>query len=311
MISRAEAAARASAFLREQGSSRSPYAPGARPNPMQEHWIIEPRDPEHGEGEQIDGGSLLVVPFDGPVREISFHPSAPELIGVQNLAEVAGFPGVWCEILDDYLPEFDWWNLIDWLESERATATVYPKRGDVFNAFRLTSYDDVRVVILGQDPYPRPGQAHGLSFSVPVGISKPRALINIHRLLKADLKREPPAHGNLEGWARQGVLLLNAALTVRRDEEGSHLAEWEAITDAVIQAVSDKEEPVVFMLWGGPARAKRRLIASHHYVVEAAHPTSYPTAKNPFITSESFKRADQFLQGSIEWFSDGPIGAST
>jgi uracil-DNA glycosylase len=278
---------------------------------MQGHWIVEPRDPRHGEGEQVDGGSLLVVPSDGPVRMIDSHPSAPELIGLQHLAEIAGFPVAWCEILDDYLSDFDWWHLIDWLEAERATTTVYPDEKDVFNAFRLTSYDDVRVVILGQDPYPRPGQADGLAFSVPVDTSKPRALINIHRLLKADLEREPPAHGNLEGWARQGVLLLNAALTVRRDDEGSHLAEWEAVTDAVIQAVSDKEEPVVFMLWGAAARAKRGLIAPHHHVIEAAHPTSYPSAKDPFIMSESFKKADEFLHGAIDWNSAGPLGEST
>lgn len=301
MITRTEAVARADAFLKSQGSNQLAYAMGARVNPIQELWVIEPRDPEPSAGEILVGGSLLVVPFDGPVHAIDGHGSV-ELIGLQWPAETAGLPADWSNVLYDYLEAFDWWSHIDWLRAERAHARVYPDDDDVFNAFRRTSFEDVRVVILGQDPYPRLGQAHGLAFSVPLGVRKPQALINIHRLLKAEFPEvEPPSHGNLESWADQGVLLLNTALTVRHEDEGSHLNAWERVTDAVIQALGEREEPIVFMLWGGPARKKRHLIGAHHLPIEAAHPTSYATAKDPFFESQSFRRAEAVLNGSIKW----------
>lgn len=175
---------------------------------------------------------------------------------------------------------------MEWLDSERAEREVYPRPEDVFAAFDLTSYDDIRVVILGQDPYPQLGQAHGLCFSVPSGIRKPRSLINIHKLLQSDLKIAPPDHGNLEGWARQGVLLLDTALTVRHGVAGSHADHWKVFTDAVIQAVNDKDKRVVFILCGAYARSKKKFIdTTRHRIVESAHPTSRQNATEPFMES--------------------------
>lgn len=301
MISRHDAVERASAYLRERGSSWVAFAEGARPNPTQDLWVVEHRDPQHQPGEMISGGSVLVVPSSGPVREVSYHPSAQELIGLQDPAEVAGLPSDWSEVLADYLDGFDWWSLIDWLDSERTECDVYPSAEGVFGAFRLTPYDQTRVVILGQDPYPRPGQAHGLSFSVPRNIPKPRSLINIHRLLRAE-NITPSDHGNLEGWARQGVLMLNTALTVRHGKPGSHASKWKTVTDAAIQAVSEKDEPVVFILWGAHARSRKRLIdVSRHRVIESAHPTSRANAKDPFMRSQPFSETNQVLKAPIKW----------
>ena len=152
---------------------------------------------------------------------------------------------------------------------------VYPPADQVFNAFNLSSYDDTRVVILGQDPYHGPGQAHGMSFSVPDGLArKPPSLVNILKLLKADVGVELST-GNLEGWARQGVLLLNTTLTVREGTAGSHQGQgWETFTDAVISALDEKEERVVFILWGREAQKKKKLIKNPlHAWIESVHPS--------------------------------------
>jgi uracil-DNA glycosylase len=183
---------------------------------------------------------------------------------------------------------------------------VMPPPADVFNAPRLTPLEAVRVVILGQDPYPTPGDAHGLAFSVAHGVPVPRSLANIFRELKADLGITPPGHGNLEAWARQGVLLLNAALTVEAGQAGSHRKlGWQALTDAMIRAVATRDEPAVFILWGADAQAKRPLIdPARHAVIESAHPSPL-SASRGFFGSRPFSRANAFLRelglGEVDW----------
>jgi len=183
--------------------------------------------------------------------------------------------------------------------------TVYPPGKLIFNAFNLTPFNQLKVVILGQDPYHGFGQAHGLCFSVPVGIKPPPSLINIFKELKTDLGIEPPVHGNLEHWAKQGVLLLNASLTVSAGEANSHAqCGWHTFTDAVIKKVSDEKSGVIFLLWGNFARAKKSLIdSSKHFVLEAAHPS--PLSGGAFFGCKHFSKTNQLLrqQGKeeIDW----------
>lgn len=183
---------------------------------------------------------------------------------------------------------------------------ILPAATDVFNAPRLTPLEAVRVVILGQDPYPTPGDAHGLAFSVRHGVPAPRSLANIFKELKADLGLAPPGHGNLAAWAERGVLLLNAALTVEAGQAGSHRKlGWQAITDAMIRAVAMRDEPAVFILWGADAQAKRSLIASdRHGIIESAHPSPL-SASRGFFGSRPFSRANAFLRekglGEVDW----------
>ena len=195
--------------------------------------------------------------------------------------------------------EFDqeyWGELQSFVRDERSRATVYPPHEDVFAALHLTPYADTRVLILGQDPYHGPGQAHGLCFSVRPGVRIPPSLVNIHKELHADLGIPVPDHGNLEGWARQGVLLLNATLTVRAGQAGSHQGKgWERFTDEVITAVNDKPEHVVFILWGGYARKKKALIGrSRHTIVESPHPSPL-SAHNGFFGSKPFSQTNDAL----------------
>ena len=195
--------------------------------------------------------------------------------------------------------EFDkpyWPTLQQFVAEERAQGPVYPPHDQVFAALHLTPYADVKVLILGQDPYHGPRQAHGLCFSVPHGIAQPPSLQNIFAELRDDLGIEPPTHGNLEAWARQGVLLLNAFLTVRARQAGSHRsAGWEAFTDEVIRAVSAKPERVVFVLWGAFARRKKQLVdLTRHVVIESAHPSPL-SAHNGFFGSKPFSRANAAL----------------
>ncbi|MCX7865450.1 MAG: uracil-DNA glycosylase [Novosphingobium sp.] len=186
---------------------------------------------------------------------------------------------------------------------------IYPPRGSRLRALELTPLDQVRVVILGQDPYHGPGQAHGLCFSVPDGVRIPPSLANIFSEIASDLGIPPPAHGNLEGWARQGVLLLNNALTVEEGRAGSHQnIGWEAITDAAVAAVAAKKEPCVFMLWGSHARRKAERVAdlahSRHLVLTAAHPSPL-SAHAGFFGCRHFSKANAFLEangrGAIDW----------
>jgi uracil-DNA glycosylase len=189
------------------------------------------------------------------------------------------------------------------LKTERATgATIYPPGPQIFNAFDLTPFDKVKVVILGQDPYHGPGQAHGLSFSVQNGITSPPSLINIFKELHNDLGVAIPKHGNLTRWAEQGVLLLNAVLTVRAKEPGSHAKiGWMNFTDAVIKTISDQKENIVFMLWGRFAHEKQVLIdETKHHVLKAAHPSPFSADKG-FFGCKHFSRTNELLvQNKIE-----------
>ncbi|MDE0134671.1 MAG: uracil-DNA glycosylase [Acidimicrobiales bacterium] len=205
--------------------------------------------------------------------------------------------------------EFDkpyWPVLQQFVADERAQGAVYPPHDQVFAALHLTPYADVKVLILGQDPYHGPRQAHGLCFSVPLGIPQPPSLQNIFAELRDDLGIEPPSHGNLEGWASQGVLLLNAFLTVRARQAASHRsAGWETFTDEVIRAVSAKPDRVVFILWGGFARRKKSLVdLTRHVVIESAHPSPL-SAHNGFFGSKPFSRANAALAAGgrepVDW----------
>ena len=205
--------------------------------------------------------------------------------------------------------EFDkpyWKPLQDFVRTERAEHTVYPPDNDVFAAIHLTSHANTRVVILGQDPYHGPRQAHGLSFSVRRGVAVPPSLQNIYKELQSDLGIAPPRHGNLEHWAEQGVLLLNTTLTVRAGQAASHQGKgWEAFTDQVIRVVNDKSDPVVFILWGSHARKKKALIdGDRHVVVESAHPSPL-SAHNGFFGSRPFSTTNAALTARsrqpIDW----------
>lgn len=174
--------------------------------------------------------------------------------------------------------------------------TIYPPGSRIFHAFDQTPIDQVKVVILGQDPYHGAGQAHGLSFSVPNGVPPPPSLINIFKEIQTDIGVDPPRHGNLEHWAKQGVLLLNASLTVRAGEPMSHSKiGWAVFTDMVIKTISEKKKHVVFMLWGKFAREKKILIdTSKHLVLESAHPSPL-SAHNGFFGSRHFSKANEYL----------------
>jgi uracil-DNA glycosylase len=195
----------------------------------------------------------------------------------------------------------------DFLVSERKSENlIYPSGPNIFKAFDLTPLAKLKAVILGQDPYHGPGQAHGLSFSVPEGIPIPPSLRNIFKELKADLSIEKPISGNLEKWANQGVLLLNATLTVRANEAGSHQNRgWEKFTDAIISSISREKEGIVFMLWGKYAQAKESLIDSNkHLILMAAHPSPF-AADRGFFGCKHFSKANDYLKkkgkNEIDW----------
>ena len=197
-------------------------------------------------------------------------------------------------------------SLVHFLRAEKAAGVrIFPPGSQIFRAFELTPVDQVKVVILGQDPYHGPGQAHGLSFSVPVGVTAPPSLKNIFKEIETDLGVQMSGCPNLESWARQGVLLLNAVLTVRCGEAASHgKIGWQEFTDAVIKYISDNCEGVVFMLWGNYARGKAVLIdRSRHCVLEAAHPS--PLARGAFFGSRHFSQANaaltSFGRAPINW----------
>ena len=196
-------------------------------------------------------------------------------------------------------------RLNEFLDKEYSSQIIYPKRSQMFYAFELTSPKDIKVVILGQDPYHGVGQAHGLSFSVPEGVPAPPSLKNIFKEIETDLGIKMSGYPNLENWARQGVLLLNAVLTVRSSEAASHSKiGWQEFTDAVIKYISDNCEGVVFMLWGNFARGKSELIDhSKHCVLEAAHPS--PLARGAFFGCRHFSQANNYLTSTsrspINW----------
>ncbi|HEX4866905.1 MAG TPA: uracil-DNA glycosylase [Acidimicrobiales bacterium] len=202
----------------------------------------------------------------------------------------------WNPVLRAELAKPYWPELQRFVAEERAVGPVYPPADEVFAALHLTPYADVKVLILGQDPYHGPGQAHGLCFSVRPGVPLPPSLQNVFTELEADLGIEPPGHGCLDAWARQGVLLLNTTLTVRARQAASHQGKgWETFTDEVIRAVSAKPERVVFILWGAAARRKRALVdTSRHVVIESAHPSPL-SARSGFFGSRPFSRANAAL----------------
>ena len=212
----------------------------------------------------------------------------------------------WKDALADEFGKPYFVSLVRFLHEEKAAGKrIFPPGNQIFRAFDLTPLDKVKVVILGQDPYHGAGQAHGLSFSVPDGAPAPPSLKNIFKEIETDLGIRMSGYPNLEKWARQGVLMLNAVLTVRSGEAASHSkAGWEQFTDAVIKCISDRSEGVVFLLWGSFARSKRELVdASRHYVLEAAHPS--PLARGAFFGCRHFSRTNQILssQGKepIDW----------
>jgi uracil-DNA glycosylase len=205
-------------------------------------------------------------------------------------------PASWRAVLADEFAREYFRDLERFVDGERAAHQVFPPEDDVFNAFALTPFESVAVVLVGQDPYHGEGQAHGLSFSVRPGVKPPPSLVNIFKELQSDLGHSRPSHGHLESWASQGVFLLNAVLTVRAHEPNSHKGQgWESFTDAVIRALGRRPEPVVFLLWGAHAQKKARLIeAAHHQILTAAHPS--PLSAHKFFGSRPFSAVNRALQ---------------
>jgi uracil-DNA glycosylase len=226
---------------------------------------------------------------------------------MHNMSEVRPqIEDSWREVLQEQFSSSYFVSIKEFLTEEKKSHTIYPPGGLIFNAFNLTPFDMVRVVILGQDPYHGAGQAHGLCFSVPRGISAPPSLVNIFKEINADLGIPLPRHGNLEKWARQGVLLLNATLTVRANQPGSHQKKgWEIFTDAVIRQLSKQRVGLVFLLWGKFAQDKESLIDTQkHYVLKAAHPSPY-SAYNGFFGCRHFSKTNEILRRhglpEIDW----------
>ena len=205
----------------------------------------------------------------------------------------------WDDVLREEFSKGYYLNLRQFLKKEYSQGTVYPPMNDIFNAFRYTPYQDVKVVILGQDPYHEPGQAHGLAFSVQPGVPEPPSLQNIFKELHEDVGFEIPPKGNgcLIPWAKSGVLLLNTALTVRAHQANSHQRlGWTTFTDAAIRALSDGRDHLVFMLWGGFARGKKYLIdSSRHLVLESVHPSPLSANRGGWFGQHQFSRCNAYL----------------
>lgn len=212
----------------------------------------------------------------------------------------------WDEILKEEFLSDSYLKLRDFLKQEYASKTIYPPMFDIFNSMKHIPFEKVKVVIIGQDPYHEPGQAMGLSFSVPKGEKIPPSLVNIYKELEKETGEKMPSHGDLTGWAKQGVLLLNAVLTVRAHQANSHKGKgWEAFTDGVIKKISSLNSGVVFMLWGANARAKKVLIDHNkHLVLESAHPSPL-SAYNGFFGCNHFIKANEYLVSNgkqpIKW----------
>ena len=212
----------------------------------------------------------------------------------------------WADKLKDEYKKDYYKKLFEFVGAEYGSHTIYPPGDDIFNAFHLTPLKDVKVVIIGQDPYHEPGQAHGLSFSVKPGIDTPPSLVNIYKELQSDLGCYIPNNGYLVKWAEQGVLLLNAVLTVRAHAAASHQNKgWENFTDAVIRIVNEVDRPIVFLLWGNFARSKKAMLTNpNHLVLEAPHPSPL-SAHRGFFGCRHFSKANEFLTAHgvqpIDW----------
>lgn len=202
----------------------------------------------------------------------------------------------WKEILGTTFDQPYFQNLVAFVKDEYSKGKVFPPGKDIFNAFDYCPVDQVKVVILGQDPYHGDGQAHGLSFSVKPGVPFPPSLMNIFKEIKADLGKDMPPNGDLSRWAKQGVFLLNATLTVRAHQAGSHQKKgWEEFTDSVIRSVSQEREDVVFLLWGAYAQKKADLIDSNkHLILKAPHPSPL-SAHRGFLGCKHFSKANEYL----------------
>ena len=215
---------------------------------------------------------------------------------------MVSFGNSWDERLAEEFEKPYYRTLRAFLKEEYEKGPVYPPMGDIFNALRYTDYDAVKVVILGQDPYHEPGQAQGLAFSVAEGVDLPPSLKNIFQEYMSDLKYPMPSSGCLIPWTKEGVLLLNTCLTVRAHEAGSHKGRgWETFTDRVISLLNEREAPMVFLLWGSPARAKRQLITNpKHLVLEAPHPSPL-SAHRGFFGGRYFSLANAYLTEPVDW----------
>ena len=212
----------------------------------------------------------------------------------------------WDKILCEEFSSPSYLQLREFLKAEYSARTVYPSMYDIFNSMKITPYKDIKAVIIGQDPYHEEGQAMGLSFSVPKGAEIPPSLVNIFKEIESETGEGGFSHGDLTGWAKQGVLLLNAVLTVRAHAANSHKGKgWEEFTDGIIRKISDGKENVVFFLWGGNARAKKTLIdCRKHLVLESAHPSPL-SAYNGFFGCGHFNKANEYLKAHgkapIKW----------
>lgn len=204
----------------------------------------------------------------------------------------------WYELLKDKLESENFKNLCSWLNKEYKTKTIYPKPENVFNAINNVKFDDVKVVIIGQDPYHGPNQAHGLSFSVEGNVAIPPSLQNIFKEINAELGCYIPNNGNLTKWAKQGVLMLNSVLTVEAGKPNSHKGKgWEQITTAIIEMLNKREKPVVFLLWGANAKAiGKNINTSRHYVLTASHPSPMSANQGGWFGNGCFKKTNEILE---------------
>lgn len=207
------------------------------------------------------------------------------------------FMNDWATVLNEELEQDYYQKLTTYFKKEYSSQQVYPDMEDIYNAFHFTPYQDTKIVILGQDPYHGPNQAHGFSFSVKPGVQIPPSLRNIYKELEQDLEVRAPNHGCLINWAKQGVLLLNTVLTVRAHQAHSHKGiGWEQFTDRVIEQLNEREQPIVFILWGRPAQQKiKRIDTNKHFIITAPHPSPL-SAHRGFFGSRPFSKANQILQ---------------
>lgn len=212
----------------------------------------------------------------------------------------------WDNLLQEEFNKPYFKELLQFVQKEYQNKIIYPKQTEIFNAFRYTSYENIKVLLLGQDPYHGEGQAQGLSFSVRDNVQKPPSLQNIFKELKDDLGYDIPSTGSLISWTKEGVMLLNAVLTVEKDKAASHKGKgWETFTDSVIKILNNKPTPIVFILWGNYARSKKKLITNPiHYIIESPHPSPF-SAYNGFFGSKPFSKTNKFLEtkglAKINW----------